>query len=67
MATAKTNKALQAERMAQAADRLDFLAGNARVLRSPALWDQYHEAVRAAELLGFTVTQTGGKHEVRPC
>ena len=33
MATAKTNKALQAERMAQAADRLDFLAANARILR----------------------------------
>ena len=61
MATAKTNKALQAERMAQAADRLDFLAANARILRDPAVW------VYTAELLGFTVTQTGGKHEVRPC
>lgn len=67
MATAKTNKALQAERMAQAADRLDFLAANARILRDPAVWSQYHEAVYTAELLGFTVTQTCGKHEVRPC
>ena len=67
MATAKTNRALQAERMAQAADRLDFLAANARILRDPAGWGQYHEAVYTAELLGFTVTQTGGKHEVHPC
>jgi hypothetical protein len=51
MATAKTNKALQAERMAQAADRLDFLAANARILRDPAVWGQYHEAVYTAELL----------------
>lgn len=62
-----TAKALQAERMNKAADRLDWLMANARVLRSPALWEKYHEAVRMAELLGFTVTQTGGKHEVRPC
>lgn len=54
MATAKTNRALQAERMAQAADRLDFLAANARILRDPAVWGQYHEAVHTAELLGFT-------------
>lgn len=67
MATAKTNRALQAERMTQAADRLDFLAANARILRDPAVWGQYHEAVHTAELLGFTVTQTGGKHEVHPC
>lgn len=67
MATAKTNRALQAERMAQAADQLDFLAANARILRDPAVWGQYHEAVHTAELLGFTVTQTGGKHEVHPC
>lgn len=67
MATAKTNRALQAERMAQAADRPDFLAANARILRDPAVWGQYHEAVHTAELLGFTVTQTGGKHEVHPC
>lgn len=67
MATAKTNRALQAERMAQAAGRLDFLAANARILRDPAVWGQYHEAVHTAELLGFTVTQTGGKHEVHPC
>lgn len=53
--------------MAQAADRLDFLAANARILRDPAVWGQYHEAVHTAELLGFTVTQTGGKHEVHPC
>ena len=67
MATAKTNKALQAERVARVADRLDFLAANARILRDPTVWNQYHEAVHIAELLGFTVTQTGGKHEVRPC
>lgn len=35
MATAKTNRALQAERMAQAADRLDFLAANARICETP--------------------------------
>lgn len=62
-----TAKALQAERMNKAADRLDLLMANARVLRSPALWEKYHEAVRMAGLLGFTVTQTGGKHKVRPC
>lgn len=62
-----TAKALQTERMNKAADRLDWLMANARVLRSPALWEKYHEAVRMAELLGFTVTQTGGKHKVRPC
>lgn len=62
-----TAKALQTERMNKAADRLDWLMANARVLRSPALWEKYHEAVYTAELLGFTVTQTGGKHEVRPC
>ena len=62
-----TAKALQAERMNKAADRLDWLMANARVLRSPALWEKYHEAVRMAGLLGFTVTQTGSKHEVRPC
>ena len=62
-----TAKALQTERMNKAADRLDWLMANARVLRSPALWEKYYEAVRMAELLGFTVTQTGGKHEVRPC
>ena len=62
-----TAKALQAERMNKAADRLDWLMANARVLRSPALWEKYHEAVRMAGLLGFTVTQTGGKHAVRPC
>lgn len=62
-----TAKALQTERMNKAADRLDWLMANARVLRSPALWEKYHEAVRMAELLGFTATQTGGKHKVRPC
>ena len=76
MATAKTNRALQAERMAQELEaRKDayqaeleaFLAANARILRDPAVWGQYHEAVHTAELLGFTVTQTGGKHEVHPC
>lgn len=64
MATAKAIKAAQ---LRQAAARLDSLAGNARVLRSPALWDQYHEAVRMVKLLGFTVVQTGTRHEVRPC
>ena len=34
-----TAKALQAERMNKAADRLDWLMANARVLRSPALWE----------------------------
>nr|DAZ26362.1 MAG TPA: hypothetical protein [Caudoviricetes sp.] len=67
MVTVKTGKLSQTKRMEQAAERLDFLAGNARTLRSPALWDQYHEAVRIAGLLGFTVTQTAGKHKVRPC
>ncbi|MDQ9839838.1 hypothetical protein RFY10_06330, partial [Acinetobacter baumannii] len=57
MATAKTNKALQAERMAQAADRLDFLAANARILRDPAVWGQYHEAVYTAERLGHREAQ----------
>lgn len=62
-----TAKALLTARMQKTAERLDFLAGNARVLRSPALWNQYHEAVRIVELLGFTVTQQNGHHEVRPC
>lgn len=64
MATAKTT---QAQRRAQAAQRLDFLAGNARILRDPALWGQYHEAVRVIELLGFTVTLEGSSHRVTPC
>ena len=63
MATAKETK-LRTEHTAK---RLDWLHDNARVLRSPALWEKYYEAVRMAGLLGFTVTQTGGKHEVRPC
>ena len=44
---ANTKKA----RMEQAAARLDHLAGNASVLRSPELWERYHEAVKITELL----------------
>lgn len=62
-----TAKAFQAERMNKAADRLDWLMANARVLRSPALWEKYYEAVRMAGLLGFQVSQEGGRHRVTPC
>lgn len=54
-------------RMEQAAARLDHLAGNASVLRSPELWERYHEAIKITELLGFHVTQSGGRHTVTPC
>ena len=54
---ANTKKA----RMEQAAARLDHLAGNASVLRSPELWERYHEAVKITELLGFQVAQSGGR------
>lgn len=64
MATAKAAKAAQME---QTAKRLDFLAGNARILRDPALWKTYAEAVHIAELLGFTVVQEGGHHKVTLC
>ena len=64
MVTVKAAKAARLERTAQ---RLDFLAANARILRDPAVWSQYHEAVRTAELLGFTVTQENGHHKVTPC
>lgn len=62
-----TAKALQAERMNRAADRLDWLMANARVLRSPALWEKYYEAQRIIRLLGFKVTLEGDKHRVTPC
>ena len=42
MATAKTKFA----RMKQTAERLDWLMANARILRSPALWEKYYEALR---------------------
>lgn len=61
---ATANKKL---RLAEAAARLDSLAGNARILRSPEVWARYHEAVKMAELLGFAVTQSGGWHTVTPC
>ena len=38
MATAKTKFA----RMKQTAERLDWLMANARILRSPALWEKYY-------------------------
>ena len=63
MATAK-EKAAWLERTAR---RLDFLAANARILRDPAVWSQYHEAVYTAELLGCKVTQENGHHKVTPC
>ena len=63
MATAKEKFA----RMKQTAERLDWLMANARVLRSPALWEKYYEAVRMVGLLGFQVSQEGGRHRVTPC
>lgn len=63
MATAKETK-LRTERTAK---RLDFLSETARVLRDPAIWRLYHEAVHITELLGYKVIQTGGHHEVTPC
>mgnify|MGYP000234774379 CR=1 FL=1 len=44
MATAKTKFA----RMKQTAERLDWLMANARILRSPALWEKYYEALRVS-------------------
>lgn len=64
MATAKAAKAALLERTAK---RLDLLAANARILRDPAVWSQYHEAVYTAELLGYAVTQENGHHKVQPC
>ena len=63
MATAKTKFA----RMKQTAERLDWLMANARILRSPALWERYYEAKRITELLGFQVKMHEGHHEVTPC
>ena len=63
MATAKTKSA----RMKQTAERLDWLMSNARILRSPALWERYYEAKRITELLGFQVKMHEGHHEVTPC
>lgn len=63
MATAKTKFA----RMKQTAERLDWLHDNARVLRSPALWERYYEAKHITELLGFQVKMHEGHHEVTPC
>ena len=63
MATAKTKFA----RMKQTAERLDWLMANARVLRSPALWERYYEAKHITELLGFQVKMHEGHHEVTPC
>lgn len=63
MATAKTKFA----RMKQTAERLDWLHDNARILRSPALWERYYEAKRITELLGFQVKMREGHHEVTPC
>ena len=64
MATAKSAKAAQLRR---AAERMDWLMANARILRSPALWEKYYEAQRMIRLLGFEVTLEGGKHLVTPC
>ena len=63
MATAKTKSA----RMKQTAERLDWLMANARILRSPALWERYYEAKHITELLGFQVKMHEGHHEVTPC
>ena len=63
MATAKEKFA----RMKQTAERLDWLMANARILRSPALWEKYYEAQRIIRLLGFEVTLEGNKHRVTPC
>lgn len=64
MAMAKSTKAAQLRR---AAERMDWLMANARILRSPALWEKYYEAQRIIRLLGFEVTLEGGKHRVTPC
>ena len=52
MATAKE----KFTRMKQTAERLDWLMSNARILRSPALWEKYYEALRIVRLLGFEIT-----------
>lgn len=64
MAMAKSAKAAQLRR---AAERMDWLMANARILRSPALWEKYYEAQRMIRLLGFEVTLEGDKHQVTPC
>ena len=64
MAMVKSAKAAQLRR---AAERMDWLMANARILRSPALWEKYYEAQRMIRLLGFEVTLEGGKHQVTPC
>ena len=48
MAMAKSAKAAQLRR---AAERMDWLMANARILRSPALWEKYYEAQRIIRLL----------------
>lgn len=50
-----------------AAARLDHLRGNALILRQQDLWAQYQEAVRMAQLLGYTVTMEGNHHRVTLC
>lgn len=64
MAMAKSAKAAQLRR---AAERMDWLMANARILRSPALWEKYYEAQRMIHLLGFEVTLEGDKHRVTSC
>ena len=59
MAMVKSAKAAQLRR---AAERMDWLMANARILRSPALWEKYYEAQRMIRLLGFEVTLEGDKH-----
>lgn len=63
MATAKE----KATRQQQTAERLDWLMANARILRSPALWEKYYEALRIARLLGFEPVLENGHHRVTPC
>lgn len=63
MATAKEKFA----RMQQTAERLDWLMSNARILRSPALWEKYYEALRVVRLLGFEPSLENGHHKVTPC
>lgn len=64
MATAKERTA----RLQQTAARLDWLMANARILRSPALWEKYYEAIRITRLLGFEVSVENGRyHRVTPC
>ena len=64
MAMVKSAKAAQLRR---AAERMDWLMANARILRSPALWEKYYEAQRIIRLLGLEVTLEGDKHRVTPC